>query len=54
MGTEEFSTDDAAVVSLESIVKLDPTIKKLVDLPMGWHAWRETPKGVWHKAKADD
>lgn len=54
MGTQDFSTDGAAIVSLENVVKLDPTLEKLIDLPMGWHAWRETPKGKWYKAKTED
>ena len=33
---------DAAVVSLHNIVQLDPTVADLADLPLGWHAWRDS------------
>ena len=40
----------ARIVSLQSIVKLDPTISSLADLPLGWRAWRETCQDVWQRA----
>ena len=42
--------DDAAVTSLKNIVNLDESIRKLADLPVGWHAWRETPESKWKRA----
>ncbi len=51
LGTAELSTDDAAVVSLENIVDLDPSVEKLTDLPLGWQAWRDTSDGIWHRQK---
>lgn len=42
---------DAAVVSLRSIVQLDPTIVELADLPLGWEAWRESKDSKWHRAQ---
>jgi hypothetical protein len=41
----------ARVVSLRSIVGLDPTIADIADLPLGWHAWRETQDGDWHRQR---
>jgi hypothetical protein len=28
----------------------DPTLVELVDLPLGWHAWRRTPVETWRRA----
>jgi hypothetical protein len=44
--------DDAVVVSLRTIVELDETISELADLPLGWHAWRESKSSAWKRAKA--
>ncbi len=41
---------DAAVVSLRSIVQLDPTVADLADLPLGWHAWRDSRDSQWRRA----
>jgi len=38
---------DAAVVSLEEIVDLDPTICTVADLPPGWRAWRQSKSARW-------
>ena len=43
---------EAMVVSLRSIVQLDPTIVDLVDLPIGWRAWRESKGVPWHRTPA--
>jgi hypothetical protein len=40
---------DALLVSLREIVQLDPTIKELADLPLGWCAWRESKDSPWHR-----
>ncbi|NML35491.1 hypothetical protein [Paraburkholderia antibiotica] len=42
---------DAVVVSLQSIVNLDPSVAKLADLPLGWHAWRGSKDEQWQRAK---
>jgi hypothetical protein len=43
------SETDARVVSLGSIVELDPSVADLADLPLGWCAWRETLSDVWQR-----
>ena len=45
------SESDAAVVGLATIVRLDETIVELADLPIGWHAWRESRGAPWHRAQ---
>ncbi|AIP33011.1 hypothetical protein DR64_537 [Paraburkholderia xenovorans LB400] len=42
---------EAALVSLESIMKIDGTIAELADLPLGWHAWRKSKSEPWQRAK---
>jgi hypothetical protein len=49
-GAWQFHTDepgppreaDAAVVGLGKMVELDESVAELADLPLGWHAWRES------------
>ena len=38
---------DWKLVSLESVAKLDPSVKELADLPCGWEAERESLSGIW-------
>ena len=47
------SEDDARMVSLGNIVQRDPSIIELKDLPLGWHAWRETKESKWQTSKND-
>jgi len=44
-----FTVADAMLVSLESMVRRDPTLTELADLPLGWQAWRETPAAPWKR-----
>ena len=39
--------DDAQVVCLEDITKLDPSINQLYNLQLGWKAWRKSPLDNW-------
>lgn len=43
---------DALVVSLREILQLDPTVAELSDLPLGWHAQRESKASPWHRSKS--
>lgn len=40
---------DGAVISLAQLLRLDPTLAQLADLPPGWRASRETPGGPWYR-----
>jgi hypothetical protein len=42
---------DAAVVSLHNIVQADPSVVELADLPVGWHAWRDSKDASWQRAQ---
>jgi len=43
--------EDARVVGLGTMVRLDPSIQELADLPPGWHAWREAANRPWQRGK---
>jgi hypothetical protein len=43
--------DDACVVALRTIVKLDNTVVQLHDLPLGWCAWRSSTDARWQRSK---
>ncbi len=42
---------EAVVVSLKEIINIDSTLKELMDLPLGWHAWRSTKESSWIREK---
>jgi hypothetical protein len=44
---------DAAVVSLREILELEPTIKDVADLPLGWKAERAGIGKPWNRRAAD-
>lgn len=44
---EDLSIDRAATVALARIVALDPSVKELADLPLGWIATRQTLTASW-------
>lgn len=47
IGISDASMDDAMLVSLEAIVRLDPTVLDVADLPPGWQAFRNAVGEVW-------
>lgn len=38
---------DAMIVSLAYIVSIDPAVKQLADIPLGWRAWRLRAEDEW-------
>lgn len=42
-----FDMRDAALVALESLLKLDPTLREIADLPPGWNARRNAVGRPW-------
>jgi hypothetical protein len=50
-GSDDLQPEDSCVVSLQSVVTLDPTVRELADLPPGWVAWRGNPNSPWQRAK---
>ena len=47
LGWEDAHTEDGVLVSLQHILRLDPTVSALADLPLGWHAFRRSPTAPW-------
>ena len=41
------SSANAMLVALEEVVKLDPTVAELSDLPLGCSAHRSSPQAPW-------
>jgi hypothetical protein len=41
---------EAAVISLEHMLRIDPRIEELADLPLGWQAWRDSKSASWTRA----
>jgi hypothetical protein len=58
-GDWQFHTSDspklenAMIVCLEDITKLDTTINELHNLQMGWRAWRKSKNADWEYAEDD-
>jgi len=50
VGTSGFRMEDAMLVGLEEVVKIDMTTLKLADLPR--HATRESPSHPWIRSKS--
>jgi hypothetical protein len=47
---EDVSKEDAEIVSLQSIIMLDPSLLELADLPRGRNAWRRTQCSSWQRS----
>lgn len=52
LGWDTPQAEDAMVVALSEVVELDPSLKELADLPLGWHAWRKSSTDPWQRAEA--
>ena len=52
--SEPIQVDDAAVVSLRSVLAKDSSIAELADLPLGWQAWRDGPDAQWERSPHRD
>ena len=48
-----FETSNAALVALEEIVKQDPSVLEIANVPPGWKAWRDSKSSPWRRAPAD-
>ncbi len=49
IGISDASVPDARLVCLEEIVRLDPTVLEVADLPPGWLAGRAEVGGQWSR-----
>jgi hypothetical protein len=41
--------EDATLVGLGTILRFDPIVGELADLPLGWYAWRSTVDEPWQR-----
>ncbi len=51
---EDCTDDDACVVELEEVLKLDPTIAEVACLLPGFSAYRESPDDAWRVFENDE
>jgi hypothetical protein len=49
-----FSTEDAMLVALRTVVKHDPSVCELADLPLGWVAQRESADSPWRRSRDEN
>lgn len=49
LGISDASVSDGRLVCLEEIVRLDPTVLEVADLPPGWQAVRDQVGGHWSR-----
>ena len=54
IGTSDASVIDGRIVCLQEIVKLDPTVLDVADLPPGWQAIREEVGGEWTRRQCPE
>ncbi len=47
----QFDVADGMVVSLQNIVRRDPTIAELADLAPGWRATRSSARAPWERSE---
>ncbi|POA31875.1 MULTISPECIES: hypothetical protein [unclassified Pseudomonas] len=45
------SSGNAAVAGMEQLVRIDPSLKEIADLPVGWRAHRERVGAKWVREK---
>jgi hypothetical protein len=47
-------TEDGRVVAMKTIMRLDPTVAEVADLPPGWKAQRTSVGSPWVRQRAPD
>jgi len=51
--TKPLNENDAAIIGLQEIAELDPSIAELADLPLGWRAWRDSQTSPWQRKASE-
>ena len=46
--------ENSRVIALHEAVELDPSLLQLADLPVGWHAVRDSPDDPWRREVIDE
>ncbi|MBI5805647.1 DUF2185 domain-containing protein [candidate division TA06 bacterium] len=47
---KQVDENDAAIVSLQEILEIDPTLIDILDLPIGWKAVRNKNNADWQRS----
>lgn len=45
------SSEEKVSSTFDALAKIDPTLKQLADLQVGWHAWRQSKQFPWESAE---
>jgi len=52
LNNRKLRAEDAAVVALEEIVRLDPTVLEVAAIPPGWYASRDSKTSDWIRVQS--
>jgi hypothetical protein len=47
IGSSDCTRENHMIIAFHEAVELDPSVLEVADLPVGWHAVRESPKHPW-------
>src|ERR1700736_4982397 len=47
IGSSDGTLENCKIIALDEAVALDHSILQLADLPVGWHALRNSPQHTW-------
>ncbi|MFD1148987.1 hypothetical protein [Saccharothrix hoggarensis] len=47
----DVSEEDGRLVGIDHLLAADPTLRELLDLPMGWYAFRDSVDEAWSREK---
>jgi len=48
IGLESGTDENIALICMEHIVSMDPSVKEVAHIAPGYYAWRETPETAWN------
>jgi hypothetical protein len=54
IGSSDGTAENGRVITLQEAVELDPSVLQLADMPVGWHALRDSPEHAWRREAIDD
>ena len=54
IGSSDGTPENARIILLSEAVGLDPSVLQLADLPVGWHASRDSPDDPWIREADSD
>jgi hypothetical protein len=54
LGSSDGTMENAKIICLHEAVELDPSVLQLADMPVRWHALRESPHRPWKREAMDN